>query len=297
MLLTPFAVIAGLITGLLRGGRFENLLRTTLVWAPVVLLGFVVQTAAELIDVPARLSVFIVGAFVLIVGLCQNLHIRGVAIIVIGLSSNLVAAVANGYVPVRLEALIGAGKVEATIDPETVVSIGALGQLEDDQTQLGFLGDIVPIGLINDVVSFGDLILIAGLFVLAMNLVTERRRAVRTATTGTGTDSVNADRADRELAQDAAIDLRSDAEPIDAAPNVVVKATTSAADTESQQLDEPHEFAAASDVGAVAADEEDSALVVESASQSDDSAGLTPDEFLAELAAAGSGSAPTRRAD
>ncbi len=248
MLLTPFAVVAGFLTGLLRGGRFENLLDIKLIWAPVILLGFAVQTMSELADVPARLSVFIVGAFILIVGLCQNLHIRGLSIVVVGLSANLVATVANGYVPVRLEALIGAGKVEPTIDPDTIVSIGALGQLEDDKTQLNFLGDIVPIGLINDVVSFGDLILIAGLFVVAMNLVIGRRRS------GATLDDVVEGRPDT-------IDLRADtieapaevtaptnSEPIDVAPRVA-----------ESELAEP--------------------------------AGLTPDEFLAELAAAGDESA------
>lgn len=295
MLLTPFAVIAGLITGLLRGGRFENLLRTTLIWAPVVLAGFVVQTAAELIDVPARLSVFIIGAFVLIVGLCQNLHIRGVAIVVIGLSSNLVAAVANGYVPVRLEALIGAGKVEATIDPETVVSIGALGQLEDEQTQLGFLGDIVPIGFINDVVSFGDLILIAGLFVLAMNLITDRRRAVRTTDVATRADSAEHVQPDQRVAEDGAIDLRSDTEPIETAPALVITAPVAERDT--PQIDEPHGLSSSSAVGDARVDVSDNAPTDESTSSSDDSTGLTPDEFLAELAAAGSGSNPQQHAD
>ncbi len=177
MLLTPFAVIAGFAVGLLRGGRFENVLDTKLFWIPAVLGGFVIQTTAELIDVPARLTVFIIGAFLLVVGLSQNLHVRGVTIVVVGLSLNLVAVVANGHVPTRLEALIGAGKVDASIDPDTIVSIGALGKLESDTTQLGFLGDIVPIGLVNDVVSFGDLILLGGLFVVAMHLVGGRRRS------------------------------------------------------------------------------------------------------------------------
>ncbi len=256
MLLTPFAVIAGLLTGLFRGGRFENLLNTRLVWTPVVFFGLVVQTTAELIDVPARLSVFIVGAFVLIVGLCQNLHIRGVSIVVIGLSSNLVAAVANGYVPVRLEALIGAGKVEATIDPDSVVSIGALGQLEDDQTQLGFLGDIVPIGLIDEVVSFGDLILIAGLFVLAMNILTDRPRGTAPLTTA-GDNSPG-----------EAIDLRVEANPNktdEAASATIVLTEPMHAEPTIAEPAIAHTETAESGTG-----------------------GLTPDEFLAELAAAGS---------
>ncbi len=177
MILTPIAIASGLVVGLLRGGRLANILNVHVIWWPLLAAGLVLQTLAEQVGIPLRLSAYVVGAFFMIVALMQNVHIRGAGVTAFGLALNLFVTVANGHIPTRLEALIGAGRVPEDVDPDSIVAIGGLGELETDATSLAVLGDIVPISFFDEVVSFGDLILTAGIFVIAMNIVGTGRRA------------------------------------------------------------------------------------------------------------------------
>lgn len=174
-MLSVLGVIAGGAVGLLRGGRFANLTGTVVRWWPLLVVGVVLQTGAELFDLPARTSLLTIGLFLLLTGLGLNLHLKGAGITMTGLSANLLVLVVNGHVPTRLEALIGVGLVDAAAPTDDLVINDGLGRLETDDTTFAFLGDIVPVGILDDVISFGDLIVVAGLFVMAMHLVSARR--------------------------------------------------------------------------------------------------------------------------
>lgn len=224
MILTPIAIASGLVVGLLRGGRLANILNVHVIWWPLLVAGLVLQTLAEQVGIPLRLSAYIVGAFFMIVALMQNVHIRGAGVTAFGLALNLFVTVANGHIPTRLEALIGAGRVADDVDPDTIVAIGGLGELETDSTSLAVLGDIVPISFFDEVVSFGDLILTAGIFVIAMNIVGTGRRA--------GGISVE------EFLAAGGIDLRDDEISLDEAPEV---------DLTQPDVTEPDEFSGASE--------------------------------------------------
>lgn len=176
MLLTPLAVVLGAIVGLLRGGSLRAVLASPVRAWPVLLGGVIIQTLAEQMDVPARLTMFVIGSFLVVVGAMANVHLRGAIVSGMGVTLNLAVVVANGHVPIRLEALIGAGEVPAGTPAERV-RLSGLWELETAETNLASLGDIVPLTIMTDVVSFGDLILLGGLFVLTMNLVLHRRRA------------------------------------------------------------------------------------------------------------------------
>ncbi len=202
MILTPIAIVSGLVVGMLRGGRLKNVLDTHVIWWPLLAAGLILQTLAEQVSIPIRLSIYVVGAFFMIVALMQNVHIRGAGVTAFGLALNLFVIVANGHIPTRLEALIGAGLLESDIDPAEVLAIGPLGKLETDATTLAVLGDIVPISFFAEVVSFGDLILTAGIFVIAMNIVGGQRRS-----TGISVEELFADHG-IDLRPEADIDLR-----------------------------------------------------------------------------------------
>lgn len=175
MLLTAVAIVVGAAIGLARGGSLKAVLKSPLRAWPILIAGMVLHTVAEQWAVPARLSVLVVGSFLLVVSALLNVHLKGAVVSGIGISLNLAAVVANGHVPIRYEALVAAGEVGPEISEERVVLSG-LWQLEGTDTNLRQLGDIVPLAALEDVVSFGDLILIAGLTVLTMNLVRDRRR-------------------------------------------------------------------------------------------------------------------------
>ena len=175
MLLTAVAIVVGAVLGLLRGGSLKAVLKSPLRGWPVLIAGMALHTMAEQWAIPARLSVLVIGSFLLVVSALLNVHLKGAVISGIGVSLNLAAVVANGHVPIRFDALVAAGEIGPDISQERVVLSG-LWQLEGPETNLRQLGDIVPISALEDVVSFGDLILIAGLTVLTMNLVRDRRR-------------------------------------------------------------------------------------------------------------------------
>ncbi len=178
MLLTTVALILGTVAGLALGGRLTNLATLTVRRWPLLAVGLALQSLAELVDIPARRSVLVVGLALLLAGLASNLHLRGAGVLMTGLTANLVVLVANGHVPARLDALVGAGVVDAGLDADTLVINNGLGQIETDDTVLGILGDVIPVGVISDVVSFGDLIILGGLIVATVRGLTSvpRRR-------------------------------------------------------------------------------------------------------------------------
>jgi hypothetical protein len=175
MLLTPLAIATGLALGLARGGSLAGLRALNLRYWPLIVVGVVLQSAEQWGDVPLRLTLLIIGLFLLVVSTMANVHLKGAAITGIGLTLNLAVVVVNGHVPLRVEALKAVGGMPADADPAGY-TVNGLWRFEDDDTALRFLGDIVPVTFFEDVISFGDLILLAGLVVLFMNLLLRRPR-------------------------------------------------------------------------------------------------------------------------
>ncbi len=89
-----------------------------------------------------------------------NRNLTGVAVVALGLALNLGTVAVNGGMPVRSGALVRAGVVAE----EEVADIDLRGgrHLESDADRLGVLGDALPVRPLREVVSFGDLIVIAG---------------------------------------------------------------------------------------------------------------------------------------
>lgn len=202
MLLTACAIVVGAALGLLRGGSLRAVLGSPLRYWPVLIVGAVLHTVSEQFDIPGRLSVFVIGSFLLVVAALLNVHLKGAVVSGIGITLNLAAVVANGHVPIRLDALIAAGEIEPGTDSSLVTIKGGLWSLENADTSLRQLGDIVPIPFLGDVVSFGDLILVGGLTVLSMNLVLHRRRV------GVELDDLLDDNLLEEIPEEAQVDVR-----------------------------------------------------------------------------------------
>lgn len=162
MFLVILAAAIGTALGLvLRGGRIQ--LRTDLRALPAIALGALFLVAAEWLPIPGRAGVFIVGTALVVVGLMQNLHVTGAIVTSIGLFLTGFAVLVNGYLPLRAEA------AEATS-----TTAGGLRQDETEDSTLGILGDVVPLG--PWVLSFGDLIATAGAFIVGRDLVRKDER-------------------------------------------------------------------------------------------------------------------------
>ena len=170
MLLTSFALACGLVLGLVRRGSLRSLRTVSVRWWPVVIIGIALQATEQLESLPGQAVWYTVGLVVLVAATMANVHLKGAAISGLGLSLNLMVMLFNQYIPLRWDALTAVRSDLAGVDPSSV-SINGLWQAETASTRLAFLGDIIPVSATGDVVSFGDLILLAGLVVLAMNLL------------------------------------------------------------------------------------------------------------------------------
>jgi hypothetical protein len=169
------AAVAGLLVGRLLRPRPRHAVRPTLRWMPVLALGVGFEIASVLAD-RATAPLLAIGLGLLVVFAARNALIVGVAVIGVGLGLNLVAVAANGGMPVRGEALVRAHLAHEHDLPGLQLTGGRHVETADDH--LTFLGDIVPIPPFREVLSFGDLIVTAGLFDAIVTL-SRRRRVLR----------------------------------------------------------------------------------------------------------------------
>ncbi len=175
MLLTPLAIALGVALGLIRGGSLSAVKSVQVRYWPLLLVGVVLQSAEQWGDLPARLSLYLVGVALLVGVTMLNVHLKGAAITGFGLTLNLMAVLVNGYVPLRVESLKAVGGMPLDGDPADY-ALNGLWRFEDSNTLLRPLGDIVPVPVLDDVISFGDLVMLAGLVVLTMHLLLRQPR-------------------------------------------------------------------------------------------------------------------------
>lgn len=189
------ALPVGLLVGLLAGGDLTTVrdLRLRLWGTALPALAFSMvmwfdsQPPFEAFLLPLSLALFavFVGA---------NMHVVGFTVVGVGIVANLVPIVLNGSMPVRESAVIDAGI--ATADTVDLVELGAGRRFEQPDDLLMSLGAIVPVEILDEVLTFGDLIVTLGLVNVGFRVARPRRR----------------NPTDHELAEDGFVDLR-DPEP------------------------------------------------------------------------------------
>jgi uncharacterized protein DUF5317 len=168
------SILAGLYIGLLRGGRVRNLGLARIEWWGLLVVGVAVPVVVDHTE-PSRAVTFVtVSLLALILFAVRNRALTGMTIVAIGLCANAGVMVLNDGMPVRRDALVAAGL--ATSDEVNRVEISGVQRLERDGDRLLFLADVIPLAETNQVLSFGDLIILAGLADVAANLLLARRR-------------------------------------------------------------------------------------------------------------------------
>lgn len=158
-----FAIVAvalGLVLGVALGGRPRNVGARPVQATGALLAGVVVQVIAEVGDVAGNLALALVLAsyFLLVAFALVNLRLVGMPVVLVGLLCNAVVIAANGAMPVRASSVLAADVVDSLDDLE----LGAKRRLEEPGDRLVLLGDVVPVPVAREVLSFGDLILAAG---------------------------------------------------------------------------------------------------------------------------------------
>jgi len=180
------AIVAGVLIGLLRGGRFDNLGEASFRLWPLLILGVVVQGAASF-TAEGAVALILLSYGLLLLFTLVNLQHAGMGVVFVGIAMNLVVIGANGGMPVRADAIVAAGIVEHEQVPS--LDFGAKRHLETPDDRLTFLGDIIPVPVAEEVLSFGDLAMSVGVATVLVGLLRKRRGPQITPTAPEGSAS------------------------------------------------------------------------------------------------------------
>jgi hypothetical protein len=174
VVLLVLAAAGGLLAGRARrpAGGHGALPHLRLV--PLVVAGLVLATLAVLVhgDVAVLCSALSIALFAVFAG--RNRNLTGLAVVGVGLILNLAGVVLNNGMPVRAKALVESHAVSGSRVRES--DVAEPRHLETDADEFGWLGAIVPVPGVHDVVSFGDLIVLVGLFDAMRDLGRRRSR-------------------------------------------------------------------------------------------------------------------------
>lgn len=172
MVLLVLAAAGGALVGRLRRptgghGARPHLRNWTLLAAGVALL-----LVAALLHGDASLLAY-AGGLALVTGFAgSNLGVTGVAVVGLGVVLNLAGAVLNNGVPVRPRALVQAHA--ATPADVARHDLRDPRHLETPSDGYPWLGAIVPVPGVHDVVTFGDLLVLVGLADVAREVARRR---------------------------------------------------------------------------------------------------------------------------
>jgi hypothetical protein len=161
LVVSLLSILVGLYVGLLRGGKLRNLGRAHASWWGLLVVGVTLPALVSRIDPSGAVVLVVVALVSLVVFARRNRHLLGMGIVAIGVTANLTVVVLNNGMPVRTDALVDAGLAEVH---------------EVDRVAV-FLGDIIPLRATKQVLSIGDLVILAGLGTVASNLLRNRTRA------------------------------------------------------------------------------------------------------------------------
>jgi hypothetical protein len=103
-----------------------------------------------------------------------NWQVTGLAVLGLGVVLNLAAVVLNNGVPVRPRALVQAHA--ATAHDVGSHHLRDPRHLETDADRFGWLGAVVPVPIVHEALSFGDLLVLVGLTDAARDLARRRAR-------------------------------------------------------------------------------------------------------------------------
>ena len=156
------ALLIALIAGLLRGGSLEALAQTRVRWLVLLIEGLLVQLVFDIWDPPGltddgALAVLLVSNLSVLTFLILNRAIPGMLLVAGGLLLNTIVITANQAMPVSASAAETAGTEAPSADDNSLKH-----ELLEDDTKLGFLGDVIPVPGLNEVLSIGDIVLAVG---------------------------------------------------------------------------------------------------------------------------------------
>lgn len=171
----PVALAIGALTGLLRGGSFKNLAHASFRWPAFLVIGCALQVAAVVPGLDGASAVLLVASYAaLLVFAVVNVAIAGMAIVAVGIALNAFVIAINDGMPVKAESIVAAGLAEDVAEAKRLEFRGKR-HLATEDDRFVVLGDIIPIPIgRGSVLSYGDLVLAAGVAVLLDALLRRR---------------------------------------------------------------------------------------------------------------------------
>lgn len=172
-----FFVAVALVAGLARGGSLTSLAETRVRWLILLFEGLFIQVAFDVWDPPGLtqsggLAVLLLSNAAVGTFLVLNRRIPGTLVIAAGLLLNTIVIAANQAMPVSPSAAETAG-----LEPPSSISDDLKHERLDSETRLGWLGDIIPVPGIKEVLSLGDIVLALGAARLVYMQTTKRSAA------------------------------------------------------------------------------------------------------------------------
>jgi hypothetical protein len=174
VVLVGVAIVVGALIGLAVPPSERRFKRPRARLVPLVGAGVLAQVAAGQLDGGRAVAVALLGFACLIAFALANMHLVGMGVLTVGLASNVFVIAINGGMPVRTRALVAAEVIEER-DVQGL-ELNGPRHVERSSDHLVELGDIIPVPIAHEVVSFGDLILLVALSDIAAHLVRRRRR-------------------------------------------------------------------------------------------------------------------------
>lgn len=133
---------------------------------PVLVASLVLRAVAPVLTgVGLGLSTYLASIAGTALVSAANFRLPGMALIAIGSTANLIVVMANGGMPVDLEAVASAGGTM----PSDALHIPLT-----ENAEFVILADIVAVGLVRGVYSAGDLLVAVGAFLLTFTTLARR---------------------------------------------------------------------------------------------------------------------------
>jgi Family of unknown function (DUF5317) len=154
--------VAAAAVAVARGGSLDRLAHTRFIWLPFLLIGLAIQIVYSLLPLDdlseGRARIVILSSFALVIAFfIANAKLPGMAIAAVGLALNIVVIALNGAMPVSIAAAESAG-VSTSFE-----NAGVKHEASNDDTALPFLGDVIPLPGLKEVISIGDIVLALGI--------------------------------------------------------------------------------------------------------------------------------------
>ena len=175
MVLVLVTVVLGVAVGYLGGGRLRRLADVHLSRVWLLVVAFSAQallnclTAAGVRTGAVGTALLVASQVALVGFVWANRVLPGMLLVAVGFGLNAVVIVANGAMPVSGEAI-------ATLTSEPVdIAVGKHRLLEAGD-RLPWLADVLPVPVLRQVVSIGDVVLAVGVAVLVAAPMLRRGR-------------------------------------------------------------------------------------------------------------------------